>query len=336
MSLPSPRSEDTILVTGASAGIGTELARQLAQRGHGLTLVARRRERLDELAEELRQAHGVDVEVHPCDLADDAARAALIETLLQGDKHVVGVCNNAGYGSFGRFWELPRESETNMVRLNCVALVELTHAFLPAMVERGEGSILEVASMASFQPTPWNSTYSATKAFVLSFSEGVSAELAGTGVSLTVLCPGPVNTEFSDVAGVAEVHSSLPDLFTQNAEEVAHAGIDGMIRGKRTVFHGAPASPHRPGRSPHPAVGAAAGDELDRKPDARAALRPPRPPDYAALACASSSPATRSVAAPVAAEQAPRELRAAEEQRRVVLPRRADPAVDGDVSSRAA
>ena len=240
MSLPSPRSEDTILVTGASAGIGTELARQLAQRGHGLILVARRRERLDELADELRQAHGADVEVHPCDLADDAARAALIETLLQGDKHVVGVCNNAGYGSFGRFWELPREGETNMVRLNCVALVELTHAFLPAMVERGEGSILEVASMASFQPTPWNSTYAATKAFVLSFSEGVSAELAGTGVSLTVLCPGPVNTEFSDVAGVAELHSALPDLFTQNAEEVAHAGIDGMIRGKRTVFTGLP------------------------------------------------------------------------------------------------
>jgi uncharacterized protein len=240
MSLPSPRSEDTILITGASAGIGTELARQLAQRGHGVTLVARRRERLDELAEELRQSHGTDVDVHACDLADDAARATLIDTLLQGDKRVAGVCNNAGYGSFGRFWELPRESETNMVRLNCVALVDLTHAFLPAMVERGEGAILEVGSMASFQPTPWNSTYSATKAFVLSFSEGVSAELAGTGVSLTILCPGPVNTEFSEVAGVAEIHSGLPDLFTQSAEEVARAGVDGMLRGKRTVFTGLP------------------------------------------------------------------------------------------------
>jgi uncharacterized protein len=240
MSLPSPRSEDTILITGASAGIGTELARQLAQRGHGVTLVARRRERLDELAEELRQAHGTDVEVRACDLADDTARAALIESLLEGEKRVAGVCNNAGYGTFGRFWELSRDGENNMVRLNCLALVDLTHAFLPPMIERGEGAILEVGSMASFQPTPWNSTYSATKAFVLSFSEGVSAELAGTGVSLTILCPGPVDTEFSEVAGVAEIHSGLPDLLTQSAEEVAHAGVDGMLRGKRTVFTGLP------------------------------------------------------------------------------------------------
>ena len=191
MSLPSPKPEDTILITGASAGIGTELARQLAERGHGVTFVARRQERLDELAEELRQAHGTDVDVHACDLADDGARAALVDSLLNGPKRVAAVCNNAGYGSFGRFWELPRESEANMVRLNCLALVDLTHAFLTPMVDRGEGAILEVGSMAAFQPTPWNSTYSATKAFVLSFSEGVSAELAGTGVSLTVLCPGP-------------------------------------------------------------------------------------------------------------------------------------------------
>jgi uncharacterized protein len=238
MSLPSPKSDDTILITGASAGIGTELARQLAERGHGLALVARRRERLDQLAEELGQAHGTEVEVHACDLADETARAALIETLLAGDKHVAAVCNNAGYGTFGRFWELPREGETNMVRLNCLALVDLTHTFLPDMVQRGEGAILEVGSMASFQPTPWNSTYSATKAFVLSFSEGVSAELAGTGVSLTILCPGPVNTEFSEVAGVAEIHSGLPHFLTQNADEVARAGIDGMVRGKRTVFTG--------------------------------------------------------------------------------------------------
>lgn len=238
MSLPSPTPDDTILITGASAGIGTELARQLAARGHNLTLAARRQDRLDELAGELRQANGVDVAVHACDLADDAARGALIDTLLQGDRHVAAVANNAGFGSFGRFWELPRESETGMVKLNCVALVELTHAFLPAMVERGEGAVLEVASMASFQPTPWNSTYSATKAFVLSFSEGVSAELAGTGVSLTVLCPGPVNTEFSEVAGVAEVHSGLPDFLTQDADEVARAGVEGMVRGKRTVFTG--------------------------------------------------------------------------------------------------
>src|SRR3954447_9932617 len=161
MSLPSPRTNDTILITGASAGIGTELARQLAGRGHNLTLVARRRERLDELATELGEEHGVEIDVEPCDLADDTARTTLIEKLLAADKHVAGVCNNAGYGSFGRFWELERESETDMVKLNCVALVDLTHAFLARMVERGEGAILEVGSMAGFQPTPWNATYSA-------------------------------------------------------------------------------------------------------------------------------------------------------------------------------
>lgn len=240
MSLPSPTPNDTILITGASAGIGTELARQLSARGHNLTLVARRRERLDELAEELRRINGTHCDVHAVDLVDDAARAALIDELQNGERHIAGVCNNAGYGSFGRHWEMPRDSETKMVRLNCEVLVELTHAFLPAMVERGEGAILEVGSMAAFQPTPWNATYSATKAFVLSFSEGVSAELAPTGVSLTVLCPGPVDTEFSEVAGVAELHTGLPDMLTQSAEEVARAGIHGMDRGKRVVFTGLP------------------------------------------------------------------------------------------------
>jgi short-subunit dehydrogenase len=240
MSLPDPKPNDTVLITGASAGIGTELARQLAERGHNLTLVARRRERLDELAEELRRIHGTHCDVHAVDLVDDAARAALIDALQNGERHVATVCNNAGYGSFGRFWEMPRDSETKMVRLNCEVLVDLTHAFLPAMVQRGEGAVLEVGSMAAFQPTPWNSTYSATKAFVLAFSEGVSAELTSTGVSLTVLCPGPVETEFADVAGVGDLEAGLPDFLSQSAAEVARAGIHGMERGKRVVFSGLP------------------------------------------------------------------------------------------------
>lgn len=240
MSLPDPRPDQTVVVTGASAGIGAELARLLAARGHGLTLVARRRERLEELATELRDAHGVEVDVHDCDLADDGARAALVAALQSSGKPVAGLCNNAGYGSFGRFWELPREREAGMVRLNCVALVDLTSAFLPGMVERGEGAVLQVGSLAGYQPSPWNATYSATKAFVQSFAESVSGELQGTGVSMTVLCPGPVATEFGAEAGVEDLEAGLPGFLKQGPREVAEAGVEGMVRGKRVVFPGAP------------------------------------------------------------------------------------------------
>ncbi|HVE68653.1 MAG TPA: SDR family oxidoreductase [Solirubrobacteraceae bacterium] len=242
MSLPEPRTNATVVVTGASAGIGTELARLLAARGHGVSLVARRRERLEELAGELRKAHGVDVDVHDCDLSDDAAREALIAAIHASGKPVAGLCNNAGYGSFGRFWELPREREAEMVKLNCVALVDLTNAFLAGMVGRGEGSILQLGSLAGYQPSPWNATYSATKAFVQSFTESVSGELRGTGVSMTVLCPGPVATEFGTEAGVEDLEAGLPGFLMQGAREVAEAGVEGMVRGKRVVF---PGIPHR-------------------------------------------------------------------------------------------
>jgi uncharacterized protein len=242
MSLPPPQPDETVVVTGASAGIGTELARQLGARGHDLVLVARRRERLEELAQELRAAHRVDAQVHACDLADDAARTELIEAIRQSGKHVAGLCNNAGFGSFGRFWELPGDRETDMVRLNCVALVDLTHAFLPAMMQRGAGSVLQVSSLAAYQPSPWNATYSATKAFVQSFSEAVAGELSGTGVSITVLCPGPVATEFGEQAGVGDLEENLPGFLKQDAVQVARVGVEGMIKGKRVVF---PGLPHR-------------------------------------------------------------------------------------------
>ena len=238
MALPAPDPSATCLITGASAGIGTELARQLAARGHGLTLVARRRERLDALGEELRARHGIGVEVHDCDLADDAARARLIEALRAGERRIDVLCNNAGYGSFGRFHELPAESEIAMVRVNVVALHELTAAFLPDMVRRGSGAVLNVGSLAGFQPQPHNATYAATKGFVNSFSEAVASELAGTGVSMTVLCPGPVATEFGEVAGVGDLEGRLPGFMSQSAAEVARAGIEGMVAGRRMVFPG--------------------------------------------------------------------------------------------------
>lgn len=238
MSLPTPRHQSTALITGASAGIGTELARQLAARGHNVTLVARRRERLDQLAEELRRAYDVIAEVHACDLADDAARAKLVADVKNGERRVDVLCNNAGYGSFGKFHELDLAGETGMVRLNVLALQELTGAFLPDMVSRGEGAILNVASVAAFQPIPSNASYGATKAFVHSFTEAVNAELAGTGVSMTSLCPGPVATEFGEAAGVSDLESQMPSFLAQSAADVARSGIEAMARGRRSVFPG--------------------------------------------------------------------------------------------------
>jgi short-subunit dehydrogenase len=238
MSLPAASTTSTVLVTGASSGIGEELARQLAARGHNLTLVARRREPLETLADELRRAHGIRADVRTADLADADARSELIAALLDGPLEVVGVCNNAGYGSVGRFHELPLEREQHMIRLNVEALHELTGAFLPRMVERGTGAILNLASTAAFQPVPSLATYAATKAFVSSFSEAVHAELAGTGVSVTSLCPGPTRTEFGDRAGVGELIGAVPARTLSAAPDVAREGIDAMTAGRRAVVPG--------------------------------------------------------------------------------------------------
>ncbi|HVS28182.1 MAG TPA: SDR family oxidoreductase [Solirubrobacteraceae bacterium] len=235
MSLPAPDPNSTVLITGASAGIGAELARQLAARGHSVAVVARRGQLLDELGEELRLAHGVSVDRHVCDLSDAAARQGLIAAVRAGERAVVGVCNNAGFGSFGSFWELPLEREVEEVALNVGALHELTGAFLPEMVSRGAGAILNVGSTAAFQPLPNNATYAATKAFVVSFSEAVHAELAGTGVSCTALCPGPVRTEFAASSGAGELEGAGPDFIWMSAADCARAGVEGMIAGKRSV-----------------------------------------------------------------------------------------------------
>ena len=238
MSLPPPTPESTVIVTGASSGIGAELARELARRGYGLTLVARRRERLTELADEFQRRDGVAVEVRASDLSKQASRTRLITTMHASGQRVVGVCNNAGFGSFGRFQDLPLEKETEQVRLNVDALHELTGAFVPDMVLRGAGAMLNVGSVAGFQPIPANATYAATKAFVNSFSEAVHSDLAGTGVSCTALCPGPVKTEFGDVAGFGDVNGAGPDFLWASAEDVAREGVEAMVKGKRSVIPG--------------------------------------------------------------------------------------------------
>jgi len=238
MSLPAPAPGQVVLVTGASSGIGSELARQLAALGHELVLVARRADRLEQLATALSAEHGVEALAVPTDLADAGQRRALIASVQASEKFVAGLCNNAGFGSYGRVAETDPAHEAAMVQLNVAAVHELTLAFLRPMVERRAGAILNVASLAAFQPVPGMATYAATKAFVQSFSEALHAELAGTGVSCTVLAPGPVPTEFGAVAGTEGVDSLVPGFVSEAPEEVAAAAVRGMLRGRRSVVPG--------------------------------------------------------------------------------------------------
>lgn len=233
MSLPKPSNQATVVVTGASSGIGTELARGLARRGYPLLLVARRRERLDELAAELTGKYSVGVDVMPLDLAKTRGRAALADLIRR--EPIAGLCNSAGFGTSGAFHELPIERETEQVTLNALALMELTHAALPGMVERGAGAVLNIASIAAFQPLPGMAVYSATKAFVQTFSEAVHEGLHGTGVSCTVLCPGPVPTEWAQIADAEHVNIGFAQV---SPHDVAEAAIAGMRDGKRSVVPG--------------------------------------------------------------------------------------------------
>jgi short-subunit dehydrogenase len=237
MSLPDPSPDAVVMITGASSGIGAELTRQLGALGHDLVLVARRRDRLESLATELREAHGIEVAVEPADLSQAAERTRLIATVRDSGRFVAGLCNNAGFGSYGRVLELDAAREAAMVQLNVAAVHELTLAFIEPMVARRAGAILNVASIAAFQPVPGMATYAATKAFVQSFSEALHAELAGSGVSCTVLAPGPVPTEFGEVAGT-EASETLVGFATIDSEEVATAAVRGMLRGRRSVVPG--------------------------------------------------------------------------------------------------
>jgi len=221
------------LVTGASSGIGAQFARVLAGRGHDLVLVARDRARLESLAKELGDTYGVAGEVVPADLTDSAQLAAVEERARGVDLLV----NNAGFGTYGRFVDLDVDGEDREVRCNVLAVVRLTHAAASAMVERGRGGILNVASIAGFQPTPFDATYGATKAFVLSFTQALHEELKGTGVAVSVLCPGFTRTEFQARAGIDD--SSIPSFLWQEADVVARAGLDGLAKNRAVVIPGA-------------------------------------------------------------------------------------------------
>lgn len=224
------------LVTGASAGIGRELALLFARDGVPLVLVARRKDRLDELAEVLRREGAPSVLVIDQDLADAASPGRIAERVAAAGVEIDQLVNNAGFGSTGRFDTLEGARELSMIQVNVTSLVDLTHRFLPGMVARGRGKILNIGSTAGFQPGPGMATYYATKAFVNSFSEAIAFELRGTGVTATLSCPGPTATEFGDISGNAK--SRLFQLGAAGAEPVAKEAYAAMQAGKARVVHG--------------------------------------------------------------------------------------------------
>jgi hypothetical protein len=224
--------QEVALITGASSGIGEALARRLARDRHHLALVARRADRLEALARELRNAHGIDVHVLPQDLIATGAGARLAAEVTARGLTVDWLVNNAGFGTAGPFHRLPVERELEEIRLNVERLVELTGRFLPGMVERGSGTVMNVASMAAFGPMAYTATYGATKAFVLSFSEAIAAEVRGTGVKVLCVCPGFTRTEFQEVAHVET--GLLPNFFWMSAETVADQAVRAV--GRSTVL----------------------------------------------------------------------------------------------------
>jgi short-subunit dehydrogenase len=227
---PRPRA----LVTGASAGIGAAFARALAAGGHDLVLVARRQGRLETLAKEVAERHGVAATVETADLAEEADLARLVAAVAADAPDVL--VNNAGFGTLGRFAELDAERELEEIRLNVLALVRLTHAALPGMLARRSGGIVNVSSLAGESPGPFTATYSATKAYVTSFSESLYEELRGSGVVVQALLPGFTRTEFQEVAGVDP--NLVPPFAWMSAERVAALSLQALARGEAVCVPG--------------------------------------------------------------------------------------------------
>jgi short-subunit dehydrogenase len=227
----------TALITGASGGIGEELARILAAHKHDLVLVARSEAKLKALAEDLSRAHGVRAQGLAMDLSDPAAPPRLFETLKAQGIAVDVLVNNAGFGARGAYAEIDYDVEARMIQLNMTALAHLTRLFLPGMIARRSGKVLNLGSTAAFAPGPFMAMYYASKAFVVSFSEALAEEVQGTGVTVTVLCPGPTETGFAVAAGNQD-SALFRNGSTMDAHTVAQIGYDGMMAGKRVVIAG--------------------------------------------------------------------------------------------------
>jgi short-subunit dehydrogenase len=230
------RSGLTALVTGASAGLGRDFARLFAADGHDVVLVARRRDKLEELAVELERDGGIRAHMLPADLIDRTAPVQIHDHLQASGIEIEFLVNNAGFGSTGRFAELDAQRELDMVTVNISALTHLTRLFLPAMIARGHGRILNLGSTAGFQAGPYMATYYATKAYVNHFSEALAHELADTGVTVTVSCPGATATEFGAISGNDK--SQLFAASVASSEDVAREAYRAMMKGKRMIVHG--------------------------------------------------------------------------------------------------
>jgi uncharacterized protein len=234
--IPTPGSDRAAIVTGASSGIGDALALELARRGHQLVLVARTTDRLQALAESLQsRAH-----VLPADLSCRTDRAALPGRIAELGLTPDVLINNAGVSVVGPVAKWVPEQQLNIVEVDVAAVVDLCRRFVPGMIDRGRGAVLNVSSLAGFGPVPGQAAYGAAKAFVLSYTESLRSELRGTGVTATALCPGPVATGFGQAAGYnkGEREAVLPSVMWKSADKVARAGIDGLAADKRLVIPG--------------------------------------------------------------------------------------------------
>ena len=228
----------TALITGASAGIGKAFAERFADRGFDLVLVARRADRLEELAEGLRSRHGRTVHVIAADLADPATPQRIFDQLAADSVTLDALVNNAGYGVLDTFTQTPWSQQADSIQVMVTSVAHLCHLFLPGMVERGYGRIVNVASLAAYSPEVPGNLYGAIKIFVVRMTRSLQLELVGSGVNVTALCPGFTHSEFHDVVGNRSAVSRLPKLLWMDAETVAHQGYDAVMKGRTVAVNG--------------------------------------------------------------------------------------------------